>query len=80
MKKVDARGQRCPMPIVLLAKEVRGMEPGEALEILATDSVFPADLKAWIRKTGHTLVSVDEGENAGEWRAVVTLKTDEAAG
>jgi tRNA 2-thiouridine synthesizing protein A len=32
------------------------MEPGQVLELTARDPGTPADLPAWCRLTGHTLV------------------------
>jgi tRNA 2-thiouridine synthesizing protein A len=33
------------------------MQPGQILRLTARDSGAPADLPAWCRMTGHTLVS-----------------------
>jgi len=35
------------------------MEPGQTLEVIAQSPGAPADLPAWCRMTGHTLVSAD---------------------
>ena len=54
---VDARGLSCPMPIVKTAQAIKTMEPGELIEVLATDPGAPADFAAWSRSTGNSLVS-----------------------
>ena len=54
---VDARGLKCPMPIVRTAQQIKTMAPGEMLEVLATDPGAIADFAAWSRSTGHELVS-----------------------
>ena len=51
--KVDACGLSCPGPILKLKKTVEGMNPGERLEIRATDAGFPRDAESWCRTTGH---------------------------
>jgi tRNA 2-thiouridine synthesizing protein A len=35
------------------------MKPGEQLEVIARSPGAPADLPAWCRMTGHTLISAD---------------------
>jgi TusA-related sulfurtransferase len=56
---LDARGKSCPMPIVLVAKALRNAKPGDSLTVQADDRAFPEDIKAWCKKTGHELVSLD---------------------
>ncbi len=73
VKRIDARGRSCPMPIVELARAAKQCAAGEHLEILATDPAFPEDVKAWCRKMSYQLVSLDgAGDSAAsEYRAVV---------
>jgi TusA-related sulfurtransferase len=56
---LDARGKACPMPIVLVAKALRDAGRGDSLTVQADDRAFPEDIKAWCKKTGHDLVSLD---------------------
>lgn len=46
MMIIDARGKSCPMPIVLTAKAIRGIEIGAGLSVLADDRAFPSDVEA----------------------------------
>jgi tRNA 2-thiouridine synthesizing protein A len=57
---LDCRGMRCPRPIVEMAKKMRGMEPGQVLELWATDHVALNDVPAWCQKTGNPLVSQEQ--------------------
>jgi tRNA 2-thiouridine synthesizing protein A len=67
--RVDARGKPCPLPILALARACRGLEPGAAVEVLATDPAFPADLRAWCEARGATLrLLCPDGDG---WRAEV---------
>ncbi|NME70966.1 sulfurtransferase TusA family protein [Flammeovirga aprica] len=61
---LDCKNLNCPMPIVKIAKTIRTMEINEQLKVTATDPAFKADVEAWIRKTGHLLISyTEEGKN-----------------
>jgi TusA-related sulfurtransferase len=57
---LDARGLLCPMPVVKAAKEIRGLEPGRVLKILATDRGSIADVPAWAEDTGNELIEWHE--------------------
>jgi tRNA 2-thiouridine synthesizing protein A len=54
-KRVDARNVTCPVPIVRLAKTLRGLSPGERVTVLATDAAFEKDIVAFCRTSGHLL-------------------------
>jgi TusA-related sulfurtransferase len=47
------------MPIVLLAKALRDAGSGARLVVQADDRAFPEDVRAWCKKTGHELLSLD---------------------
>ncbi|WP_298823636.1 sulfurtransferase TusA family protein [uncultured Planococcus sp.] len=59
-KVLDAKGLACPMPIVKTRKEMKEMESGQVLEILATDKGAKADLVAWAKSGGHELLDSQE--------------------
>jgi tRNA 2-thiouridine synthesizing protein A len=61
-RSLDARGLRCPLPLVKARDEIDRIAPGEVLEILATDPGTDHDFRAWCRRTRHQIVSVDELE------------------
>ncbi len=60
---LDARGLKCPMPIVKTAQAIKTIPAGELLEVLATDPGAVADFAAWSRSTGNELVenSIQDG-------------------
>ena len=61
--KLNAIGQRCPIPIINAKKIMKKMKPGETLEIIADDMGAKADVPALVKKTGDTLLeSKEEGE------------------
>jgi tRNA 2-thiouridine synthesizing protein A len=57
--RLDARGLLCPLPVIRTQDRVRTLAPGDRLEILATDPGVLADLPAWCRVHGHTLLAAD---------------------
>ena len=60
----DARGLKCPMPIIKLSAALKTIPVGEELRVLADDRGFPPDVRAWCAKTGHELVSLDDTNSA----------------
>lgn len=57
---LDARGLLCPMPVVKAAKEMKGLEPGQVLKLMATDRGSIADVPAWAEDTGNELLDWHE--------------------
>jgi tRNA 2-thiouridine synthesizing protein A len=62
-KTLDARGLQCPMPVAKTSKEIKALEVGEILEVLATDPASMADIQAWSKSTGNELLS--SGKDGG---------------
>lgn len=58
--KVNAKGMQCPGPIVEVFKAVNAAQPGDIIQAEATDRGFLEDIKAWCRKTGNELVSLED--------------------
>ena len=59
-RTVDARGLRCPLPLIKARNEIDYIEPGELLEVLATDPGADHDFRAWCARKHHQLVSMVE--------------------
>ena len=57
---LDATGQMCPMPIVMLAKKMKELRSGQVLELLADDIGAKEDVPAWCSRTGNTLLGVEQ--------------------
>lgn len=56
MTVVDARGLRCPLPVVRLAAACRDLPPGSEVALVWTDPAARVDVPAWARMRGHTVV------------------------
>ena len=59
-RTVDARGLRCPLPLVKARDEMDLVEPGGLLEVLATDPGADHDLRAWSRRKGYEIARGDQ--------------------
>ena len=58
--KINACGVQCPGPILKLKKGMEALQPGQCLEVSATDAGFPRDAEAWCRTTGNRFLSKTE--------------------
>ena len=56
-KDVDARGMKCPLPILKAKKALNDMQTGEVLRVMATDPGSVRDFNAFARQTGNELLS-----------------------
>ncbi len=50
---LDARGLRCPLPLVRAREALASLPPGEALVVLADDPEAPIDLAALAADAGR---------------------------
>lgn len=62
LRKLDARGLKCPMPIVKAKKEIDGMSPGEELEVTSTDSGSVPDFQGWVRTAKNVILKAQRTE------------------
>jgi tRNA 2-thiouridine synthesizing protein A len=60
---LDCKGMQCPLPVIKTAQAIKGIEPGQVLELLATDPGVEPDMKAWTSRTGNELLGI---ERAGD--------------
>ena len=60
---IDAKGQKCPMPVLLASRAAKQLAPGQLLLVEATDQASQRDIPSWARDTGNTLLEStnDEG-------------------
>jgi tRNA 2-thiouridine synthesizing protein A len=67
---VDARGTRCPVPVIRLARAARDLAPGSTVVLLADDVAAWSDVPAWARMKGHT-VTLHEDDGWTEYRVLL---------
>jgi tRNA 2-thiouridine synthesizing protein A len=58
----DAGDLGCGDLVLQLRFRMEALQPGAVLQLVALDPGAPADLPAWCRMTGHTLVSQQHPE------------------
>ena len=61
-KVLDARGLKCPLPILKAKKALADMASGDVLRVQATDPGSVRDFNAFARQTRHIR---KEGHNVG---------------
>lgn len=57
---IDARGLKCPLPLLKAGKTLKAMPEGARLEVLSTDPVSVLDFEAFCEKGGHQLLERQE--------------------
>lgn len=57
---IDACGLSCPGPILKLKKSFDQLNPGQIIEVKATDPGFKKDVSAWTNLTKNSLISLNE--------------------
>jgi TusA-related sulfurtransferase len=65
MRKLDVRGAKCPIPIVKAKKEIDSMQPGDLLEVTASDPGSVPDFQGWV-KTNKTAALKDQRSTKDE--------------
>lgn len=53
---IDARGRRCPLPILDLARHITDVEVGGSVTVEADDPAALSDVQAWCRMRRHHYV------------------------
>ncbi|WP_229783413.1 sulfurtransferase TusA family protein [Pilimelia anulata] len=57
MVVLDCLGQRCPLPVIALARRLPGVPVGGLVRVLADDPAAANDLAAWCRLRRQELVA-----------------------
>jgi tRNA 2-thiouridine synthesizing protein A len=53
---LDARYLFCPMPVIRTQDRIAELQPGDTLEVQATDPGALHDIPAWCRVHGHKIL------------------------
>ena len=59
---IDARGLKCPLPVLKMEKRLAGLPPGAELVVLATDPMAKVDIPLYCRQNGHEHTLTSEGD------------------
>lgn len=55
--QLDARGLHCPLPLLKAKQRLNTLQPGEHLQVIATDPGSWEDFASYAELSSHTLVS-----------------------
>lgn len=66
---VDAKGQKCPMPVLMTSRAAKGLQPGQVMLVEATDGGSRSDIPSWAKDTGNELL--DTSSEDGVFRYVI---------
>jgi tRNA 2-thiouridine synthesizing protein A len=50
---IDARGLKCPLPVLKMEKRLAVLPPGASLIVLATDPMAKIDIPLYCQQNGH---------------------------
>jgi TusA-related sulfurtransferase len=59
MIEIDARGLRCPQPIIELGKQISTINSGDQITLYSDDQATEPDLNAWSRMTGNKFSKIE---------------------
>lgn len=71
---VDARGRRCPVPVIELARRIGDVPVGGRLEVYADDPAAAVDVPAWCRLRGQEYLGDRALADGGRAYAVRRLR------
>ena len=69
MITLDCLGQKCPLPVIALAKHIRNVGIGEKIRVRADDPAAANDIPAWCRMREQEYLGSPE-ENAFDVRRI----------
>jgi tRNA 2-thiouridine synthesizing protein A len=59
---IDARGLKCPLPVLKMEKRLATLPPGATLSVLATDPMAKVDIPLYCRQNGHAFALEHQAE------------------
>ncbi|WP_248307140.1 MULTISPECIES: sulfurtransferase TusA family protein [unclassified Devosia] len=60
---IDARGLKCPLPVLQTEKRLAQLPAGARLVVLATDPMARIDIPLYCRQNGHDCTVTDAGDH-----------------
>ena len=60
VKTLDYTGLKCPMPVLKTKKELRSLNSGDVIEVIADDVGAKKDIPSLLSKSGDELVELRE--------------------
>lgn len=64
-REVDARGHRCPMPLLMAKRALNTVDVGQTVFLMSTDAGSQRDFEVFAQQSGHELI--DSRESGDEF-------------
>jgi TusA-related sulfurtransferase len=55
-REINVVGKACPIPVISLAREVRGLRKGQKVRIVGNDPIFESSVVDCCQERGHTIL------------------------
>ena len=62
---IDALGRKCPIPIIMLAEQIRSVPLGAVVAVLADDPAAYTDIPSWCTMKAHEFAGHQELPQGG---------------
>ena len=62
---IDALGRKCPIPIIMLAEQIRDVPLGAVVAVLADDPAAYTDIPSWCTMKAHEFAGYQELSQGG---------------
>ena len=62
---IDALGRKCPIPIIMLAEQIRDVPLGAVVAVLADDPAAYTDIPSWCTMKAHEFAGYQELPRGG---------------
>ena len=72
--RVDARGTRCPIPLLRAKQALKKISAGDYLEVKATDPSAKGDFDAMLKHLPHELVHYEKGNDVPRVDLFIIMK------
>ena len=59
---IDAKGKKCPMPVLLASRGMKSLQPGQVMLVEATDGGSRSDIPSWAKDTGNELLEASSAD------------------
>lgn len=69
---IDAKGKKCPMPVLLTSRGIKTIDSGQVMLVEATDGGSRSDIPSWAKDTGNELLETSSED--GIFRYVIRKK------
>jgi TusA-related sulfurtransferase len=78
--RLDTTGLVCPLPVLLAARDMMQLTPGDILELVGDDPGILEDIPAWVDLNGYRLRSLEQEGERIVCRVEKTAKPGAASG